>query len=392
MPRNGSGTFVPLNNSWYPPVNGVLATAADFQAQWDDVVAGLTQSVSADGQTTMTGNLPMGGNTLTSLGAPTGNGMPLRWEQLVKGADIASAATINIPNEGQIFSVTGTTGISAFSGSFPGRFVFLQFAGILTMTNSASLALPNGQNITTAANEVYGFLNTAPGIWTCILYPQKAFKGRFLGVQIFTSSGTYDPGTYNGVTATMVRKRICGGGGGGGGCQATSSTQVAVAGGGNGGAYIEWIGPAVSETVTIGAGGPGGAPGFNSGTSGGATSAGNLIAGGGVGGIGGGAGSPPFLALPQSNSGGGALGPADGGTIIVNRGNSLGSYGIALTLTSAIPGYGGDSPFSPNYRGGIAPPSNQYGAGGSGGNAGVSSVATAGRSGAQGVVIYEEYA
>lgn len=67
MPRNGAGVFSLVNNTWFPPVNGVLATATDWTAFITDVQNALTQSVSSDGQTPMTGNLPMGNNKITGL-------------------------------------------------------------------------------------------------------------------------------------------------------------------------------------------------------------------------------------------------------------------------------------------------------------------------------------
>lgn len=67
MPRNGSGTFNLVANSWNPAVNGTTATAADYQTLINDVAAALTQSVSVDGQAPMTGNLPMGNNKITGL-------------------------------------------------------------------------------------------------------------------------------------------------------------------------------------------------------------------------------------------------------------------------------------------------------------------------------------
>lgn len=67
MSRNGSGTYVPPTNSWSPAVSGTLATTADWTALLNDMVAALTQSVSKDGQTTMTGSLNMGGFSLTNV-------------------------------------------------------------------------------------------------------------------------------------------------------------------------------------------------------------------------------------------------------------------------------------------------------------------------------------
>lgn len=73
MPRNGAGTYVPPASTWNPGVNNVTATTADFNALLTDLSAGLTQSVSNDGQTPMAANLPMGNNKLTGLALGSAN-------------------------------------------------------------------------------------------------------------------------------------------------------------------------------------------------------------------------------------------------------------------------------------------------------------------------------
>jgi|GEM_PF-5023099 len=168
MPRNGSGTFSLVNNGWNPAINGNAATAADWQTLANDIASALTQSLSNDGQTPMIGALNMGGFPISAVGAPSGNGNALRWEQLTKGPDIASAAALPIPNEGALFDVTGTTTITSFSGSYPGRIVYLRFMAAPILTNSASLVMLQGKDLRPFPNEVYAFCNTAPGIWACV--------------------------------------------------------------------------------------------------------------------------------------------------------------------------------------------------------------------------------
>ena len=157
MARNGSGQYNLPTSSWYPPVNGVLATAGDWQALIEDVAAALTQSLSRDGQTPMTGNQAMGGNKLTGLGAGTATGDSLRWQQLFDQGieeDIASAAVMDIGARNSNFlRVTGGTTITGLGTNYKGP-RFLRFEGAVTITNSASLILPNGQNYTTAAGDV----------------------------------------------------------------------------------------------------------------------------------------------------------------------------------------------------------------------------------------------
>lgn len=172
MSRNGTGGYSLPTNSWNPSVNGVSATAADWQTLINDIAAAIQQSVSSDGQTTMTGALKMGGNVVSGLNAPTGAGESLRWEQLVKGADIASAAAIAIPNEGTYFDVTGSTAITSITDTFPGKVAYLKFAAGITLAHSASLLMPAGVSVTTELDDVCVFINDAPGVWRCVSYPR----------------------------------------------------------------------------------------------------------------------------------------------------------------------------------------------------------------------------
>tara|TARA_R110000868_G_scaffold376148_5_gene640934 strand:+ start:439 stop:1731 length:1293 start_codon:yes stop_codon:yes gene_type:complete len=157
MSRNGSGTYSAPVNSWNPAVNGVSATSSDYQALLDDIVAALTASVCKDGQTTMTGNLPMGGFKLTGLAAGSATGNSARWEQLFDQgieADIASATTTDIGAQNTNFlSCTGTTTITSFGTNYKGP-RFIRFTGALLLTHNAStLILPGAANITTAAGD-----------------------------------------------------------------------------------------------------------------------------------------------------------------------------------------------------------------------------------------------
>jgi len=156
MSRNGSGTYTLPVNSWNPAVNGVSATAADWQSLIDDVEAALTASLAADGQTPMTGNLAMGNNKLTGLAAGTAAGNSLRWEQLFSQGtevDIASATTTDIGAQNTNFlRVTGTTTITSFGTNYNGP-RFLRFADALVLTDGMALNLPGSANITTVAGD-----------------------------------------------------------------------------------------------------------------------------------------------------------------------------------------------------------------------------------------------
>ena len=88
----------------------------------------------------------------------------------VKGADIASAATINLTTAtGDVVDVTGTTAITAITLA-EGEQRTVRFTGILTLTNGASLVLPGGANITTAAGDFAVFRGYAAGVVRCVSY------------------------------------------------------------------------------------------------------------------------------------------------------------------------------------------------------------------------------
>jgi len=70
-----------------------------------------------------------------------------------KGGDIASASPLVVDTDGNMFDVTGTTGFSAMTVANNRKFT-LQFDGILTITDGASIILPGNANFTTAAGDV----------------------------------------------------------------------------------------------------------------------------------------------------------------------------------------------------------------------------------------------
>lgn len=178
MPRNGSGTYILPTNSWNPATNGNSATAADWQSLINDVESAVTQSVSADGQTPLTGNLNANNNKITNLAAGSATGDSLRWQQLFsQGANtqVLSAATVDIGAQNTNFiEITGTTTITSLGANYNGP-RFLRFTGILILThNATTLNLPGGVNVTTAAGDTcIAIPNSTPNGWNIVQY-QKA--------------------------------------------------------------------------------------------------------------------------------------------------------------------------------------------------------------------------
>lgn len=91
-----------------------------------------------------------------------------------QGADIASASTIDLDAAtGNLVDVTGTTGITAITLS-QGRERVVRFTDALTLTHGASLVLPGGANITTAAGDFAVFRGYASSIVRCVAYTRAA--------------------------------------------------------------------------------------------------------------------------------------------------------------------------------------------------------------------------
>lgn len=94
----------------------------------------------------------------------------------VKGADIASATTINLTTAtGDVVDVTGTTTITAVTLA-EGESRTVRFTGALTLTHGASLVLPGAANITTAAGDYAIFRGYASSVVRCVAYVKASGK------------------------------------------------------------------------------------------------------------------------------------------------------------------------------------------------------------------------
>jgi hypothetical protein len=98
---------------------------------------------------------------------------------LGKGSDIVSAATIAFPNNGNFFHVTGVAPISDIdylvgsSVDVGGRPVWVVFDAALTLVNSATLILPTGANIVTAAGDSALVVLEGGDTVRCLAYYRK---------------------------------------------------------------------------------------------------------------------------------------------------------------------------------------------------------------------------
>ena len=143
MSRNGSGTYsLPAGN---PVVTGTTISSAWANTTLTDISSALTQSVAADGQTPVTGNIAMGNNKLTGLGVGTTSGDSVEFSQL--GALLVSP------------TITGDLTVTG-NGTFQGTGYVLVAKGTTAQRPVSPVAGEMRYNTDTSQFEGY-----ANGVW-----------------------------------------------------------------------------------------------------------------------------------------------------------------------------------------------------------------------------------
>ena len=183
MARNGSGTYV-VYTPGNPVVTGTTTNSTAFNNTINDIATALTGSISADGQTPITANIPMNSHKLTGLGAPTVAGDALSYGGVVAGSTGAftssALGTQVIATNGGTTTLTSTSPYyTVFTGTFVQTLV-LPDATTLTVgqqygiDNDGSLAITvktnGGATLWTIASgcDLYLTLTaqaTAVGVW-----------------------------------------------------------------------------------------------------------------------------------------------------------------------------------------------------------------------------------
>src|SRR5262245_13968396 len=211
--------------------------------------------------------------------------------------------------------------------------------------------------------------------------------GIIIGMQKFTTAGTFSYTPTNGMECCIIE---CGGGGGG--TPYTLDGNYGGGGGGSGG-YSRALKTAAqvgaAQAVTVGAAGVGGVAGAFNGTGGGSTSVGTLCtAAGGSGGTAGGFG----VGGP-----GGVVGVGDFATVgnagHAAIGTTAGNYSEIINAQGGASVFGGVAAVSGGFGSAVTGQSAQgYGSGGNGGVCSSTGVPAAGGNGSAGCVIITEFA
>lgn len=84
MPFSG-GVYTPpsLPGSWSPAIQGQAATSDDWNTLLTDLSTALSTTITRNGQSTITADLPMANHKLTGLSAGAANGDSVRYEQVI---------------------------------------------------------------------------------------------------------------------------------------------------------------------------------------------------------------------------------------------------------------------------------------------------------------------
>ena len=127
MSRNGSGVYsLPAGN---PVVTGTTISSSWANNTMNDLAAALTDSVAADGQTPMTGNLDLNTNKIVNLVAGTASGDAIEYAQFKTPT---FTGNVTVTSTGFVLISSGTTAerpVSPVNGQIRYNTDYGQFEG-----------------------------------------------------------------------------------------------------------------------------------------------------------------------------------------------------------------------------------------------------------------------
>ena len=439
MSFNGSGTFV-INSAGQPVVTGTVISSTAFNALTADLATGLSTTMTKDGQTTATANIPMGTFKFTGLGTGSAATDSANISQIqssfgsfltVSGTDTITATvspsltayaagqmfafvaantntgavTINISSLGaKAITKTGNTALS--SGDLTANYLFVvvydgtqfQVVGV-SATTFTNLTISGVLTLSGAGTQLN---STGTGAWK---FPNGTTGQRpgtpAVGMTRYNSTldqlETYVTAGWQQITSLLYSADylVVAGGGGGGGYNN--------GGGGGAGGQLSGItsfNSGSSYSITVGAGGAGG----NTATGRGATGSNSVIstlftsfgggggggfdgAGGGTTGLSGGSGGGGGLPSAAGGSGTSGQGNAGGTAVALAAGGGGGSTAVGANGVTTTGGAGGAgtassiSGSSVTYSGGGGAAGQTAGGAGGSGGGGAGNVASSGVSG-----------
>jgi len=205
MSRNGNGVYFPPGAN-FPAVDNTVIEADDYNAVINDITVALTQSLAADGQTTVTSNIPMSNHKLTGLSAGSTAGDSVEYAQFQAGLSGVSStfpATFPAGTKCLFMQASAPTGWT-MDTSFNDRMLYINNSSGADIGGTSNPLLnntvPSHTHTATSVVTDPGHKHTNPSSW------------RSLGSQIFSvgsnwlgTSSSLDTGTATtGVTVTTT--------------------------------------------------------------------------------------------------------------------------------------------------------------------------------------------
>lgn len=205
MSFNGSGTFL-INSAGQPVVTGTVISSTAFNALTNDLATGLSTTITKDGQTSITANIPWGGYKITNLGAGTA------------ATDAAQLQQVQ-SSTAKLITVTGTDSIigslsPALTTYSAGQMFYFIAAGTNTTAVTINIDGLGVKNITHNGNVALAAGDILSGEMIVIVYdgtrfqmvsPANSFGSIVLGTPLAVNYG----GT--GRTSATAYAVLCGG-------------------------------------------------------------------------------------------------------------------------------------------------------------------------------------
>lgn len=195
MSRDGNGNYNRVPGSSYP--NGTIADGPEIDAEMADIATALTQSLSKDGQTVATANLPMGGYRHTNV------------DDAAARTDYARADQVQDCVFSTLSSVSGTDTITATAALSMAAYVSGQkFSFVSAGANTGAVTLNiNGlgvKNVTKRGTTALAASDIASGAVVVVQYDGTQFQVVSPINDVVTTSGTQTVAgdkTFSGKTA-----------------------------------------------------------------------------------------------------------------------------------------------------------------------------------------------
>lgn len=232
MPWNGSGLFTRLH-SWVADKNANIdINSAEMDADTNDIVVGLENCLTLDGQTTPTHNIPMGGFNFTNLGAASTTTGGASVGQVINGSLLWGGTSGGSAN-------TQTIAITPVVTTLVAGQAFRFFAGFtntgattLTVNATAATALLRPGRVPCAGGEILanGTYNVVYDGTFFVLASNPVPRGYLSGLALSTAGGSGTFGIAAGVAADSTNASLMALG-----SAYTKTTSAWAVGSGNGG-------------------------------------------------------------------------------------------------------------------------------------------------------------